>query len=81
MTPATPITEDKTMTAHDINGWRIEKRPNSFAERFMWEATAVDEEGYLTVRVGFNSLREAKVYCNAYNAPTQHLRKLNEYPQ
>jgi len=48
-----------------VNGWVIERRPNTFAERWAWEATAVDADGYRTARKGFNTLREAKAFCAA----------------
>lgn len=31
-----------------VNGWEIERCPNSFAERFAYHATAVDAAGYVT---------------------------------
>ena len=72
MTPA-QLTAWRTRMGHrieySVNGWTIEERPNSFAERYAWEATSINGDGYLTARQGFNTLREAKKYCEAHNVP------------
>lgn len=55
--------------AENINGWAIEKRPNSFAERFAYEAVALTAEGYLAARKGFQTKKAAIAFAKATQAP------------
>lgn len=59
------------LTLHFINGWVVQKMPNTFAERHMWEACAVDDQDYLIEKHGFASLKAARTYCGANNPPTK----------
>ena len=64
---------NKLLPRYTANGWTIEKRPNTFAEQYAWEATAVDAEGYCTATHGFQSLTAARAFCEAHTAPaTRH---------
>ena len=53
-----------------VNGWYVESRPNSFAERYRWTAIALDAEGYLTAKEGFQTKREAVAYAETHAPPT-----------
>lgn len=61
----------KPLATYRINGWRVERRPNSFAERYAYQATAVDAEGYQTAKHGFSTLRAARAFCEANEAPSE----------
>ncbi|MBM3595586.1 MAG: hypothetical protein FJX31_07370 [Alphaproteobacteria bacterium] len=52
---------------HD--GWVVEKRPNSFAERYSWIVTAVDSDGYFIEDHGFFSKRDALAFADANEPP------------
>lgn len=67
-----------------VNGWAIEPRPRTFAERFAYEATAFDAAGFLTARRGFQTLRDATAFCAANHAPrerAQHDPRLGDQGQ
>jgi hypothetical protein len=51
------------------NGWEIEKCVNTFAEKWAWQATAVDADGFQTEKHGFNTKREAVEFCEANDPP------------
>ena len=61
----------RPLPTYDVNGWTIERLPNTFAERFVFLATAVDAFGYWTAKRGFQTLREAKAFCTTNAAPTE----------
>lgn len=51
------------------NDWIVEKRPNSFAERYSWTVTAVDSDGYWIEEHGFFSKRAALAFAVANEPP------------
>ena len=59
----------KSLPEFKVNGWLVEKRPNSFAEQYVWEARALDADGYLTARHGFSTKRAAFAFAEASIAP------------
>jgi hypothetical protein len=59
----------KPLPQYKVNGWIIDKRPNSFAERYAWDAQAVNAEGYLIARYGFSTLSAARAFCEATIPP------------
>ncbi len=59
----------KPLPEFPCNGWTVRKRPNSFAEQYVWEATAVDADGYLTARRGFQRQGDAVVFARNNEAP------------
>jgi hypothetical protein len=62
------MARSRELPRYPVNGWTIEKCPNSFASRFAYEAVAIDAEGYQTARVGFQTLKAAREHC-VNNAP------------
>lgn len=58
----------KSLPIHEVNGWIIERRPNTFVEQFVYEASAFNAEGYRIAKRGFGSLREAKAFCENIGA-------------
>lgn len=65
----------KPLPTYAVNGWTIAKRPNSFGERFVYVATAVDAEGYQTAFHGFATLRDAKTFCETNSPPKERTRE------
>lgn len=61
----------KKLPVYEINGWQVEKRPNSFAERFVYQARSTDADGYCNAMQGFQTLRDARAFCEATPIP-QH---------
>jgi hypothetical protein len=53
-----------------VNGWRLDRRPNSFAEAYQWELVAINAEGYSTQVRGFFSRSAAIAYAEGHVAPT-----------
>lgn len=53
-----------------VNGWCLEKRPNSFAERYVYELTSWGADGYLTARHGFQTKRRACAFALSHPAPS-----------
>lgn len=68
----------KALPMHVINGWSVEKCPNTFAEKFAYRATANDPTGYQTASKGFQRLRDAREYCLATPPPTARTTPLVE---
>jgi hypothetical protein len=63
------MTHRNSMPRETINGWIVEKAPNSFAERHAWYAEAVDAEGYRIVRHGFSNRRQARLFSMTTDLP------------
>jgi hypothetical protein len=59
----------KPLPSYTVNGWTVDKRPNTFAESHAYEATAIDADGYQTARHGFSTLRAAQAFCKTNAAP------------
>jgi hypothetical protein len=59
----------RQLPSYDVNGWRVEKCPNSFAETYAWTATAIGADGYRTAQHGFYSKRAAVAFASAHTAP------------
>jgi hypothetical protein len=55
--------EERVSNTYEVNGWRIERRPNS--EAHAWQATCRDAMGYVKRQKGFDFLSEARAYCEA----------------
>lgn len=49
----------RVLPSYTVNGWTVDKCPNTFAEEFAWQVTAVDDKGFRIAKYGFSSLREA----------------------
>lgn len=60
---------NKPLPTYQVNGWEIDRRPNTFCERFAYHATAVDADGFQTARHGFSTLAAARAFCEANEAP------------
>jgi hypothetical protein len=64
------VRRNRTETPTEVvNGWRLSRRPNSFAEAYLWELVAVDAEGYATRVRGFSARRRAVAYAENHEAP------------
>lgn len=61
----------RKLATYTVNGWLVERRPNTFAEQYVYEATAVDAAGYQTAKHGFSTLRAAKAFCETHDAPKE----------
>jgi len=63
------VRKSKPLPTYSYNGWVVDKRPNSFAERYLWTVTAVDRDGYWIEEHGFNSKRDALAFAAANEPP------------
>lgn len=61
----------KPLPSYEINGWDVQKQPNTFAEEYIYVARAFNEAGYQTGKKGFQRLRDARDFCQS-NPPPQH---------
>lgn len=66
----------KRLPVYEVNGWEIQKRPNTFAERFAYEASAINAAGYVDAWKGFQTLRDARAFCEATAKPEQRVGEL-----
>lgn len=55
----------RKLPKYQVGQWTISKLPCSFGSPYAWEATLSDSEGYLLEHKGFNTLREARAFCQA----------------
>jgi hypothetical protein len=60
----------KKLPEYLVNGWIIKKRPNSFSEKYAYEATVWNSDGYLLALHGFFSLNTARAFCRKTPPPT-----------
>lgn len=55
------------------NGWLLEKRPNTFAEQYLYILYCVDAEGYTIARKGFQAAGTARIWAQANYPPTERV--------
>jgi hypothetical protein len=59
----------KPLPTEIVNGWQIEKCPNTFAEQFAYTATAVTPDGYQAAKQGFRTKRDAVAFATKTPTP------------